>query len=109
MQDAQSYLTPVLMVIMLPVIFLIQATVRTPDAAFVHTLSWIPLYTPFAMLARMGNGVPPMEIAGAAVVLVLFLGAELVLLGRLFRASLLSAGQPSRAEIFARLTARSAG
>jgi ABC-2 type transport system permease protein len=105
MQDAQSYLTPVIMLIMLPVIFIIQATVRTPDAALVHVLSWIPLYTPFAMLARMGGGVPGLEMAGTAVVLILFLGVELLLLGRLFRASLLSAGQPSRAEILARMLA----
>jgi ABC-2 type transport system permease protein len=105
MQDAQAYLTPVIMVIMLPVIFIIQATVRTPDAPVVHVLSWIPLYTPFAMLARLGGGVPAPEMAGTAVVLVLFLGLELLLLGRLFRASLLSAGQPTRAEILARMMA----
>jgi ABC-2 type transport system permease protein len=103
MQDAQAYLTPVIMLIMLPVIFIIQATVRTPDAALVHVLSWIPLYTPFAMLARLGGGVPLPEMLGTAVVLVLFLGLEFLLLGRLFRASLLSAGQPSRAEILARM------
>jgi ABC-type Na+ efflux pump permease subunit len=105
MQDAQSYLMPVMMLIMLPVIFIIQATVRTPDAAIVHVLSWIPLYTPFAMLARMGAGVPLWEMLGAALVLILFLGIEVLLLGRLFRASLLSAGQPSRAELLARMMA----
>ena len=105
MQDAQSYLMPVIMVIMLPVVFVIQATVRTPDALLVHVLSWIPLYTPFAMLARLGGGVPLWEMLGTAVVLALFLGLELLLLGRLFRASLLSAGQPSRAEILARMMA----
>ena len=105
MQDAQSYLTPVIMLIMLPVIFIIQATVRTPDAALAHVLSWIPLYTPFAMLARLGGGVPLPKMLGTAVVLILFLGLEFLLLGRLFRASLLSAGQPSRAELLARMLA----
>lgn len=109
MQDAQAYLTPVIMAIMLPVVLIIQAVVRTPDAGFVHVLSWIPIYTPFAMLARLGTGVPLAELLGAAAVLVVFLAVEVVLLGRLFRASLLAAGQPSRAEIFARLAGRSAG
>jgi ABC-type Na+ efflux pump permease subunit len=103
MQDAQPYLMPVMMFVMLPVIFLIQATVRTPDAALVHVLSWIPLYTPFAMLVRMGTGVPLWEMAGTGVVLVLFMGLEFLMLGRLFRASLLAAGQPSRAELLARM------
>lgn len=109
MQDAQSYLMPVIMALMLPVVFIIQATVRTPDAPFVHVLSWIPIYTPFAMLARMGGGVPTAEMLGASAVLVAFLLVEVTLLGRLFRSSLLSAGQPSRAEILARLMARQAG
>ena len=108
MQDAQAYLTPVIMLIMLPVVFIIQATVRTPDAAFVHIVSWIPLYTPFAMLSRLGGGVPLMEMLGTGAVLILFLLIELMLLGRLFRASLLAAGQPSRGEILARLVGRSA-
>jgi ABC-type Na+ efflux pump permease subunit len=108
MQDAQSYLTPIIMAIMLPVVFIIQATIRTPDAPFVHILSWIPVYTPFAMLARLGTGVPLVELLGSAAVLVVFLVVEVVLLGRLFRASLLAAGQPSRAELFARMTARQA-
>ena len=108
MQDAQSYLMPVILLVMLPVTFIIQATVRTPDAAIVHLLSWIPLYTPFAMLARMGTGVPLLEMLGTAAVLILFMALELLLLGRLFRASLLSAGQPTRAELFARLLSRPA-
>jgi ABC-2 type transport system permease protein len=107
MQDAQSYLTPVIMAIMLPVVFIIQATIRTPDAPLVHILSWIPVYTPFAMLARLGTGVPLVELLGSAAVLVVFLVVEVALLGRLFRASLLAAGQPSRAELLARLTTRS--
>ncbi|HEY4029568.1 MAG TPA: ABC transporter permease [Caulobacteraceae bacterium] len=102
-QDAQSYLTPVLVVIMLPVVFTVQAVARTPDAAFVHILSWIPLYTPFTMLARLGAGPPLLEVVGTAAVLLMFLCLELLLLGRLFRASLLAAGQPTRAEIFARM------
>lgn len=109
MQDAQAYLTPVIMAIMLPVVFIIQATIRTPDAPLVHILSWIPVYTPFAMLARLGTGVPLVELLGSAAVLAVFLVIQVVLLGRLFRTSLLAAGQPTRAEILARLSARSAG
>jgi ABC-2 type transport system permease protein len=103
MQDAQSYLMPVMMVIMLPVIMMMQASLRSPDSPVVHVLSWIPLYTPFAMLARLGNGVPALEMAGTGVVLVAFVALELMLLGRVFRASLLSAGQPATPAVFARL------
>jgi ABC-2 type transport system permease protein len=103
MQDAQGYMMPVIMVIMLPIIFLIQASLRSPDAAFVHILSWIPLYTPFAMLARLGAGVPLPEMLGTGVLMIVFVALELVLLGRVFRASLLSAGQPAKPAVFIKL------
>ncbi len=108
MQDAQSYLAPVMLLMMMPVIFLIQATLRSPDSVLVQVLSWIPLYTPFSMLARLGTGVPLPEMLGTGALLVAFIGLELLLLGRLFRASLLSAGQPTRAELFARMMLKSA-
>ena len=102
MQDAQSYLTPLLVLIMLPVIMLIQTSIRTPDHIFVQIMSWIPFYTPFAMLARLGSGVPIWELAGTTLLLIVFLGVELVFLGRLFQASLLSAGKPTWPELFAK-------
>jgi ABC-2 type transport system permease protein len=108
MQDAQSYLAPVMMLLMLPVIMVMQATLRSPDSALVQVMSWIPLYTPFSMLARLGTGVPLPEMLGTGAVLIAFIALELLLLGRLFRASLLSAGQPTRAELFARMMLKSA-
>jgi ABC-2 type transport system permease protein len=99
MQDAQAYLTPVIMLVMIPVIILMQAALRSPDELIVQVLSWIPFYTPFAMLARLGTGVSLPEIIGTSVLLVVFMAVELMVLGRLFRASLLSAGKPGWREI----------
>jgi ABC-2 type transport system permease protein len=102
-QDAQSYLTPVLMLVMIPVFILMQVALRSPDEFVVHLLSWIPLYTPFAMLARLGTGVSVGEIVGTSALLVAFMALELMFLGRLFRASLLSAGKPAWREIAEKL------
>jgi len=99
MQDAQAYLTPVIMLVMIPVVILMQAALRSPDELIVQVLSWIPFYTPFAMLARLGTGVSLPEIIGTSALLVLFMALELIVLGRLFRASLLSAGKPGWREI----------
>jgi ABC-2 type transport system permease protein len=99
MQDAQAYLTPVIMLVMIPVVILMQAALRSPDEFIVQLLSWIPLYTPFAMLARLGTGVSLGEIVGTSAMLAVFIGIELIVLGRLFRASLLSAGKPGWREI----------
>jgi ABC-2 type transport system permease protein len=108
MQEAQSYLMPVLMVVMFPVIFVMQAAITGPDSLFVKVLSWIPLYAPFAMLARLGTGVSLIEVIGTGVMIAAFVALELFVLGRLFQASVLSAGKPSLRDIFARVATRPA-
>ncbi|MGV3555498.1 MAG: ABC transporter permease [Croceibacterium sp.] len=109
MQDAQAYLTPVILLIMIPVVIVMQAAMRGPDEFIVQLLSWIPLYTPFAMLARLGTGVSVVEIVGTGLLLVAFIWLELVFLGRLFRASLLGAGKPAWRQIFAMVRSPDAG
>lgn len=96
LQDAQSYLMPVIMIIMLPVVFMMVSVVTSPNGPFALILSWIPLYTPFAMLARLGSGVSTMEVLGTGAMLALFVIAEMYLLGRVFQASLLRTGQPPK-------------
>jgi ABC-2 type transport system permease protein len=96
MQDAQAYLLPVVLTIMLPVVFMMGAVVQDPNGLLPSIMSWIPLYTAFAMLARLGSGVPWTEVAGTGLMLTVFVVAEVILLGRLFRASLLRAGQPPK-------------
>lgn len=106
MQDAQAYLAPVLIAIILPVMIMMQAALRDDDALITQVLSWIPLYTPFAMLARLSSGVSLVEVAGTMVLLAAFIALELMLLGRLFQASVLNSGKPGWREIWAQLTTR---
>lgn len=108
MQDAQAHLAPVLVVILLPVMIMMQAALQDPDALITQVLSWIPVYTPFAMLARLGTGVSLLEVAGTTALLVGFIALELVLLGRLFQASVLSAGKPGWRDVVASLRSRPA-
>jgi ABC-2 type transport system permease protein len=96
MRDAQGYLSPIILGLTLPFVVMISAVLQNPDGPLPRIMSWIPLYSPFAMMARLGSGVSPWEVAGSALLLAAFIGLELVLLGRLFRASILQAGQPMR-------------
>lgn len=96
MRDAQGYLTPIIMGITLPFVLMMSTMLQNPESALPRIMSWIPLYAPFAMMARLGSGVSPWEVAGSAALLGVFVVIELALLGRLFRASVLSAGQPLR-------------
>lgn len=93
--DAQAYMLPVSMVLWLP-LFLLGSLIGNADAVPPKVLSWIPLYTPYAMMARMGVGVETWEVIGTAVLLVAFIAVELWLLGKLFRHNLLRAGQQSK-------------
>jgi ABC-2 type transport system permease protein len=107
-QDAQAYLVPTLMLIMAPVVVMMDAVILDPDAPVARALTWIPPYTPFAVLARLGGGVSLVEAVGSGIVMVGFIWLELFVLGRVFRASLLSAGQASPLQALLRLMGRRA-
>jgi ABC-2 type transport system permease protein len=94
MQDAQAYLTPLVMLLVVPYALLPTSVAFDPHALAPRIMSWIPLYTPFAMLTRMGGEIPLWEFFGTGALLIAFAALEWVMLGRLFRRSLLRAGQP---------------
>lgn len=100
MSEAQGYMMPVLLLVLLPITFLLQAIIAGNDGPIVQVLTWVPLWTPFAVLARLGLGIETWELVGAGIVLATAIAAELVLIGRLFRASLLATGQkPTLAKV----------
>ncbi len=104
MREAQGYLMPVLLAILLPITALMQAIISGGGGILVEVLTWIPLWTPFTVLARLGIGIPTWEVIGSGLVLAVFTGLSLFFLGRLFRASLLAQGQrPNIREMFARM------
>ena len=107
MQDAQAYLMPVAMSVLLPVMLMVNEIIRNPSGLLPQVMSWIPPYTPFAMLLRLGGDVSVAEILGTGLLLVVFVTLELVLLGRVFRASLLNTGQPPKLGAFIKLMLRS--
>jgi ABC-2 type transport system permease protein len=106
LQDAQAYLMPMTMGVMLPVMLMVSSAFQNPGGLLPRVMSWIPLYTPFAMLARLGLGVSLLEVVGTGVLLIAFMAAEVVLLGRVFQASILNTGQPPRLSAFLKLMLR---
>ena len=93
MSEAQGFLMPVLLGILLPITFLLNTIVAGKDSFLVQVLTWVPLWTPFAVLARLGSGIEWWEMVGSGLLLAAFVALEVVFLGRLFRASLLATGQ----------------
>lgn len=93
MSEAQGYLMPVMLLILLPITFLINTVVAGKEGVMMHVLTWVPLWTPFAVLARLGMGIEVWVVLATGAFLAAFVILELVFLGRLFRASLLASGQ----------------
>jgi ABC-type Na+ efflux pump permease subunit len=104
MSEAQGFMMPVILLILLPITFLLQAVLAGSDGIAVQIFTWVPLWTPFAVLARLGSGIEAWELIGSGILLALAIVAEMVLVGRLFRASLLATGQkPTLAKVLQRL------
>lgn len=105
LQESQSLLGPVFLVLTLPILFLMPA-LQNPNAPLVVGASWFPLFTPFLMMMRAPAGLAPMDFWGP--VLVLGVTVVLVLLGaaRIFHAGVVN--QASVASLRARLFKRKA-
>ncbi len=107
MSEAQGYLMPVLLAILLPITFLLQAILAGQGGFVVDLLTWIPLWTPFAVLARLGMGIETWVLVGSGVLLAIAIAVEMIFIGRLFRASLLATGQkPTLKRVLDRFRAR---
>jgi ABC-2 type transport system permease protein len=73
------------------------------DSPFVVVLSFIPFFSPYLMLIRLGVGAAgPMEVAAAIVLLVVTIPAALWLAARLYRSGVLMYGQRPSPAIFLR-------
>ncbi|MEN3971826.1 ABC transporter permease [Sphingomicrobium sp. XHP0235] len=93
MNEAQGYLMPIMIVLLLPVSFLLQAMITGGATGIVQAMTWVPPLTPFVVLARLGAGIGTIELIGAGLLLLGFTALMLFLLARLFRQSLLMQGQ----------------
>jgi ABC-2 type transport system permease protein len=95
MHDAQAYMTPLIVILLAPLV-MIRPAIADPHGLLPVIMSWIPIYTPFVMLGRLGTGVSTVEVVTSSLLLLGFIACELVIAGRIFRATLLRAGQPPK-------------
>jgi ABC-2 type transport system permease protein len=95
LKEAQNLLAPVMALISLSMIFLL-AVGREPHGGLARVLSFIPLFTPFLMMMRIGAAppAPPLEIAATLVVLAASAYVAMRVAGRVFRVGVLLYGKP---------------
>ena len=69
LQDAQTLMGPVIWTLMLPLLFLFFS-LEASDSTVVRIASWVPLWTPFVMMARLPADPPLWEVLGASAVMI---------------------------------------
>lgn len=100
-QDAQALLGPTMLLVMAPVLIM-PALLKDPNGIVATTMTWIPIYTPFFMIFRLPWHPPPVEVAGAMLLMVATTIFLFVQMGRLFAAHVLSTERPPRLFSFLR-------
>lgn len=71
LQDAQTLMSPMMLVMMVP-LFLVMMAMDSPDSPVVAIASWVPLWTPFIMLARLPHDIGMVDIIGTSAAMIAF-------------------------------------
>lgn len=84
LQDAQTLMSPMMLIMMVP-LFLVMVAADAPDSPIIVIASWVPLWTPFIMLARLPQDPALFDILGTTVVMVATAAAVIWGAGVMFR------------------------
>jgi ABC-2 type transport system permease protein len=94
-KEAQSYMS-LLTVIMIVPLLTMTFIPKDPNGPVARLLSWIPLYTPFAMMNRAAAEPPLFDLVGTLVLLLGVTALALWMSGKIFRIGILRTGQPPK-------------
>ncbi len=104
LQDAQSYMGPVMLLVFAPLPFMIMVF-QNPNGLIASVLTWIPIYTPYAVMMRATADPPLWEIIGATALMLAFSVFLMRIMGRIFRNAILQSSPPKMRDVW-RLTRR---
>ena len=99
LQDAQSYMGPVMLLVFLPLPFMMMVY-QNPNGLIASILTWIPIYTPYAIMMRAASDPPLWEILGATALMIAFAIVFTKIMGRIFRHAILQAAPPKLSEVW---------
>ncbi|MEM8770043.1 MAG: ABC transporter permease [Pseudomonadota bacterium] len=98
LQDAQTYMGPLMLLVFAPLPFLIMVY-ENPNGFIASVLTWIPIYTPYAVMLRASADPPFWEIAGATALMLVFAIFLMRTMGRIFRNAILNASPPKMKDV----------
>lgn len=84
LQEAQTLMSPIMLVMFIP-LFVVMAAIESPDSTVVQVVSWIPIWTPFVMIARIPSDPPLWELLATTGLMVGFAIVVIALAGAVFR------------------------
>ena len=99
LQDAQSYMGPVMLLVFAPLPFMVLMF-QNPNGLVATILTWIPIYTPYAVMMRAAADPPIWEIVGATALMLVFAIFLIRIMGRIFRQAILVASPPKMREVW---------
>ncbi len=99
LQDAQSYMGPVMLLVFAPLPFMLMVF-QNPNGLVASILTWIPVYTPYAVMMRAASDPPLWEILGATALMLAFAIFLMRIMGRIFRQAILQAAPPKAGEVW---------
>ena len=105
LQDAQSYMGPVTLLVFAPLPF-VMMMFQNPNGIVASILTWIPIYTPYAVLMRAASDPPLWEIVGATALMLVFGWFLAKIMGRIFRRALLQSAPPKAKDVLKLATER---
>ncbi len=85
LQEAQTLMSPLIFILMIPMLAL-AFVMKDPESPILAVLSWIPLFTPYIMLARLPTDPPFYEVIGTTLIMILTTIIVLWAAGRVFHA-----------------------
>lgn len=99
LQDAQSFMGPVMLIVFLPLPFMLMVY-QSPNGLLASILTWIPIYTPYAVMMRAASDPPLWEIVGATALMLAFAALLATFMGRIFRNAILQAAPPKARDVW---------
>lgn len=93
MQEAQTLMSPLVLVLMAPMLLLVFS-MSNPDSALISGAVWMPLFTPFLMMARLPQDPSLGTVLGTSALMLATLAFVIWLGSRVFRAGALGQAKP---------------
>lgn len=95
LKEAQNLMQPVMMILMVPLLAMVFIG-QEPNGLVAKLMSFIPLFTPFAMMNRAGGPPATWEYVATSVLLVVTIWLVMKAAGKIFRVGVLMTGNPPK-------------